>query len=213
MLRTTDRGYEKLLSGIALFFPPHRAAGRRYFIHIKVYFSRDISGYFVLLFVRSVNKVNSVRGGGGNRGRERASEVWGGWGVSQLGSLPTAPPAVYILKRRHEISEQSSHHAPRPPGPIIRFSSLAAQLSISSRFSKQSTRSLHAGTWARCLCVAAAAAAFSNAAINRCWRRNKWRGETQWLFIFPFRVLIETFGAARFPTGLAVTPVTCDQYS
>lgn len=140
---------KSLLSGIALFFPPHRAAGRRYFIHIKVYFSRDIAGYFVLLFVRSVNKVNSVRGGGGNRGRERASEVcvWGGvGGLSQLGSLPTAPPAVYILKRRHEISEQSSHHAPRPPGPIIRFSSLAAQLSISSRFSKQSTRSSHAGT-------------------------------------------------------------------
>lgn len=58
----------KSCSLVLLCFSPHRAAGRRYFIHIKVYFSRDISGYNVHLFVRSVNKVNSVWGGGENRG-------------------------------------------------------------------------------------------------------------------------------------------------
>lgn len=123
----------KRCSLVLLCFSPHRAAVRRYFIHIKVYFSRDISGYNVHLFVRSINKVNCVWGEGITEGGRS------GGGLSQLGLLPTAPLAVYILKQRHDISEQSSHHAPHPLGPIIRFSFLAAQLSISSRFSKQST--------------------------------------------------------------------------
>lgn len=161
-LRTTDRVWNSAPLYRFVFYTEQRGGNTLYILKCTSVLTYLGSYVFVC---RSVRKVNSVWGEKKKENTERERNI-------KLGSLPTAPPAVYILKQHKDISEQSSHHASHPQRPIICYSFLATQLSISSHFKTKHNNSCEEVS--ALLCKAARNAfVFWDVIIKKCWRWNK----------------------------------------
>lgn len=163
-LRTTKKLWNSALLYRFVFYTEQRGGNTLYILKCTSVLTYLGSYVFVC---RSVRKVNSVWGGKKKENRERERER-----SIKLGSLPTAPLAVYILKQHKDISEQSSHHASHPQRPIICFSFLTTQFSISSHFKTKHNNS-HEEVSALLCKTARNTVVFWDVIIKKCWRWNK----------------------------------------